>query len=79
MSLTVKVLPNWVLVYVQITMLVAGFIDSVFLGGKSLPGVGSSLYTKYDSFAGYQVSLIDNVHSDVARLRGFYGDLRIDR
>jgi hypothetical protein len=29
--------------------------------------------------AGYQVSLIDNIHSDVARLRGFFGDLRIDR
>ena len=28
---------------------------------------------------GYHVSLIDNIHSDVARLRGFYGQLEIDR
>ncbi len=47
-------------------------------GGKILVGSWKQS-TKYDSFAGYQVSLIDNVHSDVARLRGFYGDLRIDR
>jgi hypothetical protein len=51
---------------------------SVFFGGKILAGSWQQS-TKYDSFAGYQVSLIDNVHSDVARLRGFYGDLRIDR
>ena len=24
---------------------------------------------------GYRVALIDNVHSDIARLRGFYGSL----
>ena len=26
----------------------------------------------------YEVSLIDNVHSDIARLRGFYGQLVVD-
>ena len=26
----------------------------------------------------FEVSLIDNVHSDIARLRGFYGQLVID-
>ena len=30
---------------------------------------------KHNSF---EVSLIDNVHSDIARLRGFYGQLVID-
>lgn len=26
----------------------------------------------------FEVSLIDNVHSDIARLRGFYGQLVVD-
>ena len=27
---------------------------------------------------GYTISLIDNVHSDIARLRGFYGIVHVD-
>ncbi|CAB4058163.1 unnamed protein product [Lepeophtheirus salmonis] len=33
---------------------------------------------KYPTHVAYEVSLIDNVHSDIARLRGFYGHLVIE-
>ena len=36
------------------------------------------LYLGVERHNSFEVSLIDNVHSDIARLRGFYGQLVIE-